>query len=231
MNTYQSSKPGGFIPRPHDLLWLANTAGLSSACPLPSWATSDWLAGAPAVMRREKVNDPDCIPVGLRGTTRSERFKAYLSAYAVKKCVQPEQLATAEVWRGLHQATEFPAIKALGILAPALDASGLAWGPTGGVGFTLASGLPVLRLESDLDLIVRAPKPLTADQTQLLLKLRASPICRIDIQIDTGCGAFSLAEWANGHSQVLLKTDLGPYLTDDPWCHFGPTTTNRISRP
>lgn len=217
MRTYQSSGSPRIMPRPHDLLWVADTAGLSSGCPLPFWATPDWLAGAPLVMRREKVSNPDCIPVGLRGQTRSQRHKAYLSHHAVAQCVSPELLAASQAWSGPHQLGAFPALEALASLAPSLAATGLPWGPTGSVGFTLASGLPVLRQESDLDLIVRAFKPLTAEQTEMLLALRSSSICRIDLQIDTGHGAFSLSEWANGHRRVLLKTNLGPFLTTDPW--------------
>lgn len=217
MHTYSSSDGARIAPRPHDLLWVADAAGLCSDCPLPSWATADWLAGAPLVVRRERVGDPDCIPVGLRGQTRSQRHKAYLSRQAVAQCVSPELLVASQAWLKPHRLGRFPALEALASLAPSLAASGLPWGPTGSVGFALASGLPVLRAESDLDLVVRAFKPLTAEQTALLLALRSSAICRIDLQIETGHGAFSLAEWANGHRRVLLKTDLGPFLTTDPW--------------
>lgn len=217
MHTYPSSACARFMPRPHDLLWIADAAGLSADCSLPSWATPDWLACAPAVMRRERVGSPDCIPVGLRGQTRSQRHKTFLSLLTVAKCVSPELLVASQAWAGAHQFWIFPAIEALARLAPSLAATGLAWGPTGSVGFALASGLPVLRQESDLDLVVRAPKPLTIDKTGLLLALQSASKCRIDLQIDTGHGAFSLSEWANGHRRVLLKTDLGPFLTADPW--------------
>jgi phosphoribosyl-dephospho-CoA transferase len=229
MSTYSFSDCARIMPRAHDLLWVADTAGLSSDCPLPSWATPDWLAGAPLVVRRERVIDPDCIPVGLRGQTRSQRHKAYLSRQAVVKCVAPELLAAGQAWSGPHQLGAFPAIEALVSLAPSLTATGLPWGPTGSVGFALASGLLVLRAESDLDLVVRAFKPLTAKQTALLLALRSSSICKIDLQIDTGHGAFSLSEWVHGYRRVLLKTDVGPFLTDDPWCRSGWNPTESFS--
>ena len=172
-------------------------------------------------MRRESVREPGCIPVGLRGHTRSQRHKAYLSRQAAGKCVSPELLAVSQAWLAPHRLGALPALAALASLAPTLAAMGLPWGPTGSVGFALASGLPVLRPDSDLDLLVRAFEPLTAAQTQLLHALRASAPCRIDLQIDTGHGAFSLSEWSRGHRRVLLKTDLGPLLTDDPWCRSG----------
>ena len=110
-----------------------------------------------------------------------------------------------------------PALRTLAELAPTLDESGLAWGPTGSVGFQLASGLPVLRMASDLDLLVRAPAPLGAEQLSLLQALGNGAGCRLDVQIDTGHGGFALAEWLRGGASVLLKTDRGPVLTSDPW--------------
>jgi phosphoribosyl-dephospho-CoA transferase len=216
------------MPRPHDLLWLADIAGLSSPSPLPCWATPNWLAVAPVVMRREKVSDPDCIPVGLRGQSRSQRHQGYLSRQAVGRCVSPESLVAGLAWSRHPDA--LPPLAALAALAPALSAIGLPWGPTGGVGFALASGLPVLRPDSDLDLVVRAFHPLNAEQTALLLALRSSPLCRIDLQIETGNGAFSLSEWSYGHRRVLLKTDRGPILTADPW-HQPDWTTTESSEP
>jgi phosphoribosyl-dephospho-CoA transferase len=205
--------------RPHDLLFF-DAQGLEG--PLPAWSTPDWLAGAPAVVRRD--HGTDLIPVGLRGKSRSERHQAWLARAAVTRCVTPEALAAAVIDAasagGLTGGfVTFPALHALQQLSPMLFDTGLAWGPTGGVGFALASGLPVLRMDSDLDLIVRAPAPLKPLQQDLLQRLSAQAECRIDVQVETGQGAFAFAEWLRerGRSTILLKTDAGPLLTDDPW--------------
>jgi phosphoribosyl-dephospho-CoA transferase len=108
-------------------------------------------------------------------------------------------------------------LRALAALAPRLRALGLAWGPTGGTGFLLASGLPVLRVDSDLDLLVRSPAPLTSATVEALLELQADAECRVDIQVDTGLGGFALSEYAKGRGRVLLKTSTGPVLLADPW--------------
>ncbi len=201
---------------PHDLLWINNADALSAALPLPAWATPDWLLSAPVVVRRERTGDGQRLPVGLRGMARNQRFKAYLNARAVARCIKPETLAASAAWRQ-QRLGQFPALAALDALAPALNAIGLAWGPTGSVGFALASGLPVLRPGSDLDLVLRAPRPLTQEQVAALLAVISSDICQIDLQVETSGGGFALAEWASGQRQVLLKTDGGPVLTDDPW--------------
>lgn len=202
-------------PRPHDLLFF-DASGLRSAP--PAWATLAWLVNAPAVVRRDSRRDADVIPVGLRGATRSERHQTWLARTAITRCVTPEALAAALIDAGLHIGlAACAALQALQRLAPMLSATGLAWGPTGSVGFALATGLPVLRESSDLDLIVRAPLPLTGEQHQSLLRLCAAAPCRIDLQVETGQGAFAFAEWARAQSTILLKTDAGPLLTDDPW--------------
>jgi phosphoribosyl-dephospho-CoA transferase len=107
-------------------------------------------------------------------------------------------------------------VAALLALAPRLHALGLDWGPVGGVGFWLASGLPVLRPDSDLDLLVRSPTRLGPATLAALLPLQAEASCRIDVQIDTGAGGFALLEYARG-AKVLLKTACGPMLVADPW--------------
>ncbi len=211
--------------RAHDLLFF-HAAGLRSAP--PAWATPQWLARAPAVVRRDR--HANWIPVGLRGATRSERHQAWLSPEALIRRVTPEALAEALADGTLaeHLAGRFdagfarlPAVQALLRLAPMLVESGLAWGPTGGVGFALASALPVLRESSDLDLVVRAPVPLTLQQEHLLQRLSMAAPCRIDLQVETGHGAFAFAEWMRerGHASpsILLKSAGGPLLTDDPW--------------
>lgn len=201
-------------PRPHDLLWLADASALVPLSPLPYWASADWIAAAPVVVRRQKLADAALLPVGLRGRERSERLAACVPLAAVARCVSPEMLA--------RQSTDIAsngiaALEALTMSRALLDDIGLPWGPTGGVGFMLATGLPVLHAQSDLDLVLRAPSPLDRRQTSLLSKLMRSAACRIDLQIDTGFGGFSFTEWLAGRDRILLKTDTGPLLTRDPW--------------
>lgn len=108
-------------------------------------------------------------------------------------------------------------VRTLARIAPMLDETGLAWGPTGAVGFWLACGAPVLHAGSDLDLVVYAVRPPQPEAIGLLHALTARADCRLDIQIETGKGAFALAEWLAGRSRVLLRTASGPQLVTDPW--------------
>jgi phosphoribosyl-dephospho-CoA transferase len=199
-------------PRAHDLLWAS---GLPEGTSLPAWADAAWLQAAPLVVRRASCA-PGRIPVGVRGMLRSERQACEVEAAAVVRRVTPETVARMP--HAPLPGFDCAALDALLQVAPLLDATGWAWGPTGGVGFALASGLPVLRADSDLDLLLRIAAPPDAAQADALRAIAASiTACRLDLQIDTGRGGFAFAEWAAGRGRVLLKTDSGPVLTATPW--------------
>lgn len=197
--------------RPHDLLWVRVPDRFEPCAAWPDWLDAAWLLQAPLVVRRDAAPGTR-VPVGARGGTRSQRCKGYVQRNAVVRCVSPEMLA-----RDLPATPDVPALALLAELAPALDALGLSWGPTGGAGFQLATGLPVLRPDSDLDLLVRSAAPLASHRVDALARLQAQAGCRVDIQVDTGCGGFAFSEYLQGHGRVLLKTSAGPHLVADPW--------------
>ncbi|PRC94725.1 malonate decarboxylase holo-ACP synthase [Solimicrobium silvestre] len=206
--------------RPHDLLFIRlahqqrrdifNT-------PLPSWVNPHW----PVVVRRAPPSAGGVwLPVGLRGTARFERLPAMMRSDVVQDSVSPESLLAEHDWQRHLQGQDFPCVRALHSIAGALNALGLSCGPTGSVGFALATGASILRIDSDLDLLVRAPNTISnqqSDKLQHIKELVVSHQCRIDIQIDTGNGGFAFDEWARNPKKVLLKTATGPILTATPW--------------
>lgn len=211
--------------RPHDLLFLARPGVFDNGGAWPEWLNAAWLEGAPVVVRRA-APPPGQLPVGVRGLQRNQRCAGHVPVLEVACCVTPEMLARRVREEGPDRASAgraaatLPCIAALLGLAPRLQDLGLDWGPVGGAGFWLASGLPVLRPTSDLDLLVRAPQPLApATVAGLLLAVEAlqdHAACRIDVQVDTGSGGFALMEYARG-GKLMLKTDHGPWLVTDPW--------------
>jgi phosphoribosyl-dephospho-CoA transferase len=108
-------------------------------------------------------------------------------------------------------------LQALASVAPVLDTTGLAWGPTGGVGYQLATETGVLHLASDLDVVVRTPHPLARAKARELLDILDCAPCRIDVQLETPAGAVALREWAGVARRVLLKSPHGARLVVDPW--------------
>jgi phosphoribosyl-dephospho-CoA transferase len=201
--------------RAHDLLWVSETPTATNGAPLPDWAITACRQGSPVVVRRAPRGADGSIPVGLRGSGRSERFAATVAVATITRAVSPEALA-ATIITLAHDAP-FAALRTLRALAPGLNTLGWAWGPTGGTGFALATGLPVLHADSDLDLVVRMPQAPSAAQRNQLVHLLRDTECRVDCQIDTGHGGFALRDWLAAPRQTLLKTNHGPLLVADPW--------------
>lgn len=205
--------------RPHDLVWADR---LTLPATVPDWVAAAHMGDAPLVVRRAPRLPPDLVPVGLRGQARNERLAAHVALGAVHRVVTPESLAGQAM--SLPAESPFACLAVLRDIAPAMDSLGLAWGPTGSVGFALATGRPVLHAESDLDLLVRMPVLPSATQCERLAAWVAGAACRIDVQVDTGHGGFALLDWLASPGKVLLKTDHGPRLVVDPWDDFAGTT-------
>ncbi|WP_273825235.1 malonate decarboxylase holo-ACP synthase [Pseudomonas asplenii] len=194
---------------PHDLLWGLTPAQLPPDA--PAWVAEALGLGQPVVVRRALVA-ADQLPVGVRGLSREQRFATLMPRRLVERRVRPEALVDSRLAR-----RDWPALQALRHVRPALDARGLAWGVSGSAGFELATGLPTLHPESDLDLILRAPQALSRARAAELLRQLDNPFCRVDLQLQTPLGALALAEWAGPAQRVLLKSDAGARLVADPW--------------
>ena len=108
----------------------------------------------------------------------------------------------------------------------------MVWGPTGSVGFELATGDPVVQPTSDLDLLIRLPEWIGRDTAQALLGTLSTHAAqtgvRLDAQLETPAGAVSLAEYAGSTRRVLLRNGGEPILVDDPWA-LGVNSTNQAS--
>ncbi|MDT4852119.1 Phosphoribosyl-dephospho-CoA transferase [compost metagenome] len=192
---------------PHDLLWGMTPDQLPAEA--PAWAQQALAAGHPVVVRRA-VCEPGMIAVGIRGTSREQRLAATMPISSIQRLMSPEQLRP-------RITADLPALRALDAVASLLTATGLPWGPTGGVGFQLATGIPVLHEASDLDLLLRTPISFSRQQARALLAALADAPCRVDLQLETPNGAVALREWAGESRRVLLKCVEGARLVDNPW--------------
>ena len=145
--------------RPHDLLRLADGAGISYEGSVPAWVPAS-LARAPWVVVRRARIPTALIPVGVRGSTRAERLAAFLAPTAVTARVTPEGLATVRAWRQTPATHSADALLRVLDTAEELFASqSLVWGPTGSVGFELATAIDTVGRDSDLDIVVRLREP------------------------------------------------------------------------
>lgn len=202
--------------RPHDLLRLAKDAELRYEGLVPGWVPAA-LARAPWVVVRRTRTPNELIPVGVRGGVRAERLAAFLAPTAVTARVTPEGLADVQAWRqapATHSANDL--LRVLDTAEELFSSQGLVWGPTGSVGFELATGIATVGPTSDLDMVVRAPEPWSPERARGLADALAQLPMRVDVQLDTPAGAVTLTEYACG-GRVLLRTPDGPKLVRDPW--------------
>lgn len=199
--------------RPHDLLWLqADTTLLDIQEP---WVAQQWSVEQPVVVRRDRMQQ-GILPIGVRGAARHQRAAGWVQAQDVVRIDAPEALverAASHVFRAL------PTVQALIQLQQ--QRWTWCWGVTGSTGFALATSLPVLHADSDLDLLIRAPHLVDPDELAEWQRQLAGLPCRVDTQVETPVGAFALNEWLRT-GRVLLKTAHGPRLTDLPWTEENP---------
>ena len=198
-----------FQPQAHDLLWGLSADQLDVGA--PDWARDVLAAGQPVVVRRSPAPRGQ-VAVGVRGRSREQRYASWMPLAAISRRITPEQLTGNGAGPDA-----LSALRALTWLAPQLDVLDLVWGVTGGVGYQLATGQPVVHANSDLDLLLRAPQPLERTVAAELLGLLDRAPCRVDLQLETPAGAIALREWGGPAPQVLLKTHQGPRLVADPW--------------
>lgn len=204
----------------HDLLRLGDVGSLQFAdappARLPDWAQTSLAAAPFVVVRRERIAN-DLIPVGVRGLRRNQRLAALLPAAAIAEIIAPEHLAQRLAWKSNPRLKDSPVSSALDQIQALMSARNLQWGPTGSIGFELASGAPVSHPHSDLDLLLRAPLPLPLAAAQALLDAFDGLPVTTDVQVETPAGAFSLREYASRASSIRLRRVGESFLVRDPW--------------
>lgn len=196
--------------RPHDLIWLNARDALEGTA--ESWVDDVWHTDLPVVVRRD-VDAQGRIPVGVRGMKRDQRAAGWVNSEAVVRVCSPESLVDPLSLLRSPFISQPPVQVAL-LLAQ--QAWPWTWGITGSTGYALATGIPVIHAASDLDLLIRAPQPLSREQLAKWQQQLAGGLCRADTQVETPHGAFALNEWLRD-GKALLKTSQGPQLVRDPW--------------
>jgi phosphoribosyl-dephospho-CoA transferase len=196
------------ISGPQALSW--ENAGLDA--PAPGWTTGA-LRRQPFVVVRRNSQRPGWLPVGIRGGMRSQRAAAWLPVNAVRTCVTPPMLAAR---RGWHNADcmQSPAIAVLDEVEAIVTTHGFAgaWGPGGGVGAELASGVVCTHAGSDLDLLLYADTVMDKAAARALhAQLGRLPV-RVDTLLELPQGGVALADLAGDADRVLLRTAHGPRL-------------------
>ncbi len=203
--------------RAHDLLRLASGAAVLGEG-RPDWIDQALDAAPWVVVRRAPARD-GLVPVGVRGETRERRWAAWISERAVMACLPPEALVTRRADLSASRAA-VPALAALAPLGELLAAHDLIWGPTGSVGFELASGAATVTQASDLDALIRCDHPLSRASAAGIVRATGGLGVRGDLLLETPAGGVSLLEYAQTEGRVAARGLHGPRLIDDPWAPF-----------
>ena len=196
---------------PHDLVRIRGVEELVTEHPPPQWVRASLLL-APFVVIRRAQNQNGCLPVGVRGWERGQRFAAWLPADRIIKVVTPYLLANPGTWKDVYN--KFPplTIRSLQLVTPLLDRTMYSWGPIGSAGFELATGISALRDSSDLDLLIDLNEALSMNAAGILMEsLEKTTLVPLDIQINTPLGGVALKEYIKSN-EVLIKTRNGPML-------------------
>jgi len=202
----------------HCLLRIDSADALRGETVPPRWVF-ERLARAPWVVVRRARHRDGCLPVGVRGATRAERFAGWLRPESVRASLSPLQLAARRAWCSNARRAEVAALAALDDVETIMERNGLgpSWGVAGSVAFELASGCPTANGTSDLDLIVRLDARLAAMAADALLGELARLGARADVLLETPAGGVALAEYARARAPYLARTPDGPRLRADPW--------------
>ncbi|SIT35441.1 Phosphoribosyl-dephospho-CoA transferase [Paraburkholderia piptadeniae] len=203
--------------QPHDILRLHRLEAFDNE---PAWVR-DAFARAPFVVVRRAQVAPGFVAVGVRGAARNERYGTWARSDDIEAVVKPEGLPSPSTLGADRRALS--ALVALDALrrdsSSTLDT--FAWGPTGSVGFELATFTPTVTSTSDLDLLIRMPNHFPRDEAQRLQTLLDTHAMRagirIDAQLETPAGGVALVEYASGKARVMARDASGPRLVADPW--------------
>ena len=201
-------------PQVHDLILLRTESALIStqgdpACPYLNPNQRPWV-----VVRRGRIAD-GLIAVGVRGAQRHERWAGFTRLSEVLETRRPDQLRLllAENSRRTLQA-----FRTLSYLESHLVGLDMSWGPGGSVGYELASGIPAVRADSDLDFILFAPRKLEMTEAQDLWRMISSAPGKVDALVETPFSGFSLVEFVTtSPRKILLRTSDGRILGSNPW--------------
>ena len=199
---------------PHDLLKISSINDLITDG-LPKWAQDIFPDSLTVVVRRSEIVDGK-IPVGIRGIKREQRFAAFVLDSDVKEVITPYQLVSEKAWQNISDERKMlPAVKALPAVAKILQE--YKWGISGSVGFELATKTNSAKMTSDLDLVWKPNGLISREGARNLLKKLNQFGVHADLQVIQGNNGFSLEEYSQSKSTIMMKTLSDPILVKDPW--------------
>lgn len=201
---------------PHDLVRFRNIDNIIFDSPKPQWVIESLMRAPFVVVRRAPILG-SVVPVGIRGGVRNQRLAAAIELENIIQRVTPEELALSKSWRINKHLQEIGISSALEYVDSILTQERINWGPTGSVGFELASEIITATENSDLDITIRASEFMSIDTSKELMIQLLQASVKVDVQLETLKGCVILAEYARGESSIMIRTANGPRLVKNPW--------------
>jgi phosphoribosyl-dephospho-CoA transferase len=202
-------------PQVHDLLRIDPDCLTAGSVAQPSWVTESLMTCPWVVVRRAQAPTGQ-IAVGIRGTARSERWGGFCAKRMISEIVRPAELLVRA--RSSTHILRPPAFGALQQVIESWRDLAPLWGPTGSVGFELATGRPVTTETSDLDIAIWAPQRIVVAQARFLWDRVTGLQTKVDVRVETPECGFSLEEYVRrSPGRILLRYPEGPTFGDDPW--------------
>ncbi|MFZ4199268.1 malonate decarboxylase holo-ACP synthase [Lysinibacillus sp. NPDC056220] len=201
----------------HDILKFTDIHQLNDHTAIPAWVTRSIESTSYGVVRRAPIMN-QLVPIGLRGNARHERFGTSINQQYILDITTPCSLITR---LDFFKNNRFYSL--LKEIRYKFDSYKIKWGPTGSVGFELATGIQVTTTTSDLDLLICLE---VIDEKLLheISNLLVSSHITIDAQIEIpGLGAFLLNDYVeNKERGFIIRTLYGPQLCkiDDERVHL-----------
>jgi phosphoribosyl-dephospho-CoA transferase len=200
--------------RVHDLLQIDQDSLLLANVDAPNWVRQA-LASCPWVVVRRSRAPIGQIATGIRGSSRSDRWGCFVRTDLISRVVSPAELLA--IARSPAPSLQTPPFKALQQLIERWCDLTLPWGPTGSVGFELATGRQGTTKCSDLDIAIRADARIPVEQARSLCARAVGLQTKVDIRVETAKCGFSLGEFASISSAILLRYSDGARFGNDPW--------------
>jgi phosphoribosyl-dephospho-CoA transferase len=205
-------------PQVHDLLRIDPDCLTAGCVAQPSWVRESFITCPWAVVRRAQAPVGQ-LAVGVRGATRNERWGGFCATSLTSKIVRPAELLVLA--RPSAPILRTPAFRVLQQIIESWCDLTLLWGPTGSVGFELATGRQVTTEASDLDIAIRVPHRIDLEQARSLWHSVTEMQTRVDVRVETPECGFSLEEYAcsssSRSSRILLRYPDGSRFGNDPW--------------
>jgi phosphoribosyl-dephospho-CoA transferase len=124
----------------------------------------------------------------------------------------PESLVVEQAWNKSSHSIGVAALNSLRLIAGVAASEGISWGVVGSIGYQLATGFPVTREDSDIDIIIRVAEVPALRSLHSFYQKISMASCRVDALIETPSSAVSLEEFIRGPECLLIRTDSGVHL-------------------